>query len=243
MAKPDSIELPGGLLVPILYEDRCALAIDKPAGWMLAPPDWDKTSRNLPRELMLSIQARDHWARARNLRYLRHVHRLDAETSGVLLLAKSPGALRALSALFETREVKKKYVALVHGVPKFKQWTCRSSIAPEPGTAGRMRVDHVRGKPAETHFLVLESRSRHALIEAMPVTGRTHQIRVHLAEAGHPVVGDPLYGPVRIGDKEQPLALRAVELSYIDPFLKRTVRIVAPVEQAKAKTPNSNIQT
>lgn len=215
--------------MPILYEDRCVLAIDKPVGWMLAPPDWDKTGRNLPRELMLSIQAREHWARSRNIRYLRHVHRLDAETSGVLLLAKSPGALRALSALFETREVKKKYLALVHGVPTVKQWTCRSSIAPEPGMGGRMRVDDVGGKPAETHFFVLENRPRHALIEASPVTGRTHQIRVHLAAAGHPVVGDPLYGAKKIGGKEEPLALRAVELAYIDPFQKREVRIIAPM--------------
>jgi 23S rRNA pseudouridine1911/1915/1917 synthase len=230
VAKPDCIELPGGVLLPILYEDRSVLAIDKPAGWMLAPAHWDKTARNLQRALMLSIHAGEHWARARNLRYLRHVHRLDAETSGVLLLAKSPGALRALSRLFETREVKKKYIALVRGVPKLKRWTCRSSLAPEPGTAGRIRVDPIHGQPAETHFLVLETRAHEALIEAVPVTGRTHQIRVHLAASGHPVVGDALYGPKRIGEKESPLALRAIELCYIDPFQKRQVRIVASAD-------------
>jgi 23S rRNA pseudouridine1911/1915/1917 synthase len=240
VAKPDCIELPGGVLVPILYEDRCALAIDKPAGWMLAPTDWDKTGRNLPRELMLSIHAGEHWARARNLRYLRHVHRLDAETSGVLLLAKSPGALRALSLLFETREVKKKYLALVHGAPKVKDWTCRSSLAPEPGTVGRMRVDNVNGKPAETQFLVLEIRPPGALVEAVPVTGRTHQIRVHLAAGGHPVVGDAIYGRKKISEKEEPLALRAVELCYIDPFQKRQVRIIAPAERGEAQGEGKN---
>jgi 23S rRNA pseudouridine1911/1915/1917 synthase len=85
MARSKHIELSDGTIIPILYEDRSIIAIDKPAGWMLIPYNWDKTSRNLHPALSSSILAGDHWARSRNLKYLRHVHRLDADTSGILL--------------------------------------------------------------------------------------------------------------------------------------------------------------
>src|SRR5262245_3231862 len=118
MAKPSHIELPDGTRIPILYEDRSVLAIDKPSGWMLAPDSWEQTGRNLQLALNSSINAGDFWARSRNLKFLRFVHRLDADTSGVLLLAKSSGALRALSELIESRRVEKLYLAVVHGIPR-----------------------------------------------------------------------------------------------------------------------------
>jgi RluA family pseudouridine synthase len=225
MAKPNSIELPDGTRVDILYEDRSVLAIDKPPGWMLAPVSWDKTSRNLHRALMLSMQAGEFWARSRNLRYIRFIHRLDAETSGVVLLAKNPGALSVMSRLFEARRVGKKYLVVVRGRPMHKHWACRLKITSELDATGRMQVDERRGREAETAFVVLQQGQGSALIEAAPVTGRTHQIRVHLSAAGHPILGDALYG-----DKGPVLALRAVEISYTDPFQKRPVRILAPTE-------------
>jgi RluA family pseudouridine synthase len=224
--KAGDIELFDGTCVPILYEDRSVLAIDKPAGWLLVPEHWKNTSRNLQRELMISLGAGEYWARSRNLKYIRFVHRLDAETSGVLLLAKSAGALTALSRLFETRLVRKTYLAVVNGIPKEAAWECRLKIDEEPGAKGQMRVDERHGKEAQTAFRVLESREGQALIEAKPVTGRTHQIRVHLAAAGHPVLGDQIYGGPR-GD----FALRAVELSYTDPFQKRPVRVTARTDE------------
>jgi 23S rRNA pseudouridine1911/1915/1917 synthase len=233
MPKPNIVELPDGTRVDILYEDRSVLAIDKPPGWLLAPESWNKTSRNLHRELMLSVQAGDFWARSRNLRYIRFIHRLDAETSGVVLLAKNPGVLRAMSNLFETRHVDKKYLAVVRGVPTQNRWMCRLKISAEADSSGRMQVDARHGKEAETGFEVLQKGQASALVEAAPMTGRTHQIRIHLAAAGHPVLGDALYG-----EKGPPMALRAVELSYTDPFRNRPVRIAALtgdfLRQAKA---------
>ena len=126
MAKPNQIELPTGERIPILYEDRSVLAIDKPAGWMLVPFSWQKTSRNLQAALTSSIGAGDFWARSRGLKYLRFVHRLDADTSGVLLLAKSPGAVNSLGALFEGRRMEKVYLAVVRGAP----------AGGDPGAAG-----------------------------------------------------------------------------------------------------------
>ena len=148
MAKPKDIELEeAGIRIPILHEDRSVLAVDKPAGWMLAPDSWEHTGRNLQLALQSSLSARDFWARSRNLKFLRFVHRLDAETTGITLFAKSPGALRVYSAMFEERQVEKTYLVVVHGVPKQREWICRLALAPDPGFKGRMRVAPREGPP------------------------------------------------------------------------------------------------
>ncbi len=230
MGKSDCIEFQTGEKIPILYEDRSVIAVDKPSGWMLAPSSWNKTSRNLQVALTSSIKAGAYWARSRNLDYLHFVHRLDAGTTGVLLLAKSPGAVSAYSALFRSRKMEKLYLAVVHGTPRKKQWTCRLRLAPHPKREGVMTVDPRKGKPAETRFRVLQTAESSALVEARPLTGRTHQIRIHLTQSGHPVVGDELYGPGAAREQAH-FALRAVGLNYTDPFTHRPIRIQAPAEQ------------
>src|SRR5215472_14835814 len=227
MPKPDYIELPTGEKISILYEDRSVLAIDKSRGWMLVPASWQKTSRNLQMAVTSSIAARDFWARSRNLRFLRFVHRLDADTTGILLFGKSPGAVNTYGDLFEIRKMEKKYLAVVEGELKQKEWVCRLKIGPDTRHRGKMRVDARGGKEAETAFRVLQMVGDKGLIEARPYTGRTHQIRVHLAEAGLPIVGDELYGAKMRAE----LGLRAVELAYSDPFTRRRVCIRAPMEE------------
>jgi 23S rRNA pseudouridine1911/1915/1917 synthase len=258
VAKPKHIELAdAGLLIPILYEDRSIIAIDKPAGWLLAPDSWDQTGRNLQLAIQSSLNARDFWARSRNLKYLRFIHRLDAETTGAMLFAKSSGALRAYSELFETRSVEKFYLAVVHGVPRQKAWTCNLPLMADPALKGRMKIaapEKLPGpgsgrtplsrrseaktehseleKDAETQFRVLQTLAAGAVIEAHPTTGRTHQIRVHLAAAGHPIVGDALYGTDQAAASKgrQRVALRAVRLAFRDPFQKRMIYIAAPID-------------
>src|SRR5215468_786931 len=148
MPKPNCIELPTGERIAILYEDRSVIAIDKPRDWMLVPFSWQKTNRNLQAALTSSIAAGDFWARSRGLRFLRFIHRLDAETTGILLLGKSMGAVKTYGELFESRSMEKKYLAVVEGVPKTRDWICRLKLAPDPSERGRMKVDARHGKEA-----------------------------------------------------------------------------------------------
>jgi 23S rRNA pseudouridine1911/1915/1917 synthase len=233
VAKPSTIQLARGPAIDILYDDRAVLAIDKPAGWVLAPDSWNVTGRNLQLALVASIRAGDHWAKARHITFLRYVHRLDAGTTGVLLLAKSPGAVSSYSALFKQRAIEKVYLAIVHGCPSSDEWNCTAAIRDHPSEEGKMVVDRSGAAQAtETLFRVIQRRPHKALIEARPITGRTHQIRIHLAESGFPVVGDEMYGKRRGAQgKQGQLCLRAVSLAYRDPFNGRRVRIVAPADE------------
>jgi RluA family pseudouridine synthase len=228
VAKPQHIELGDGTLIPILYEDRSVLAIDKPAGWLLVPTTWERTARNLQLAIESSMAAGDFWARSRNLKFLRFIHRLDGETSGVLLYAKSAGAMPVYSKLFETREIEKVYLAVVEGVPKSERWSCDLPLAPNSRRPGLMMINKQHDKPASTHFERLATHSGQSLVLAKPLTGRTHQIRVHLEATGYPVVGDRVYG--KPGPPQTDIGLRAIRLAYLDPFRKQRIVIEASFE-------------
>ena len=205
------------------------MAVDKPRDWMLVPFSWQKMNRNLQAALTSSIAAKDYWARSRNLRFLRFIHRLDAETTGILLFGKSPGAVTSYGRLFESRQMEKVYLAVVESRSQQETWTCRLKLSPDPRQPGRMKAHPSQGKDAETHFRVVQTTGAMTLIEARPLTGRTHQIRVHLAESKHPIVGDEQYGSAG-QRKGVNIALRAVALSYRDPFTRREIHIEAPVD-------------
>ena len=236
---PDSIPLPRHQAARILYEDKAVLVVDKPAGWLLAPTSWRHTSRNLQEAVERAIQSGAPWAKRRRLRFLRYVHRLDAETSGLLMFARNPLALRRYSQLFAAGHIRKLYVAIVHGTPP-GDWTCELRLSTPNGPRQRAQVNTSAGKEAYTRFRrivsYLDSRQRRiSIVLAHPYTGRTHQIRAHLAASGWPVVGDTLYGKgptgIRAACKHtctvDTLALRAIGLAYPDPFTRRLVHITA----------------
>jgi len=233
--------------VPILREDDSLLAITKPAGLLTSPDRYDKERPNLMAALHRGIRERVVWAREHKLRYLANVHRLDADTSGVLLLAKSKEALSNLAGQFVRRQTKKIYLALVPGVPEPPEQTIEKRIAPHPTREGLFVARTHQGKEAITKFAVIESFRRYALLRIELLTGRTHQIRVHLKSIGHGIVGDALYGTgvgVLLSDlkrgyksskrhEEKPLmgrlALHAERLTIAHPVTKHPLEIVAPL--------------
>ncbi len=228
MAKPTNIELPGKIRIPIVFENRTLLIVDKPAGWVLGPDGPIGKRGNLQIAVESSIGAGAFWARSRSLKFLRFVHRLDADTTGLLMFSKSFGGLEPLSDLFAERKVEKRYLAVVDGVPDECHWTCTLPLGPDQEHNGRHRVDKENGRESETRFEVLASIPGRTLIACEPLTGRSHQIRIHLAEAGYPIVGDPLYGRGYWGDH---LGLRSIYLGLLDPYLKKQVRVIAPVAE------------
>ena len=220
--------------IPVLFEDDHLLALDKPAGLLVSPDRHDENRPSLMRLLLDGIAAGKPWARERGLAYLSHAHRLDFETSGVLLLAKSKPALVALADLFGAEKPLRQYVVLAWGRPPAKNFEVDARLAPHPVRPGQMCVNPLAGKKSRTVFEVLEQFSDWTLLRATALTDRTHQVRVHLKHAGFPVVADELYGGKKLwlsrlkrdfrlkpGREERPLisraALHAEELSLPHP--------------------------
>lgn len=174
------------MTIPILFEDGESLVIDKPGGLPI-----DK-----PRAGGASLE--DHLDDLR-LGFQRPpvpVHRLDADTSGCLLLARNPKALKRFSAAFEARQVRKRYLGILAGIPDLKEGTIELALSKISSAAEGWRMIPARkGKPALTEWRVLAEADGRALVEFRPVTGRTHQLRVHAASGiGIPLLGDPVYG-------------------------------------------------
>ncbi|HEY3762145.1 MAG TPA: RluA family pseudouridine synthase [Verrucomicrobiae bacterium] len=233
--------------IPVLYEDEHLLALDKPAGLLTSPDRYDPLRPNLMKLLHAAVAAGKPWARERRLDYLSNAHRLDFETSGVILLAKNKPALVALANLFGSEKPAKKYLALVRGEISQEKFEVDAKLAAHPVKIGLMRVDQKNGKKSKTNFEVLENFPLfgYALLRCEPLTGRTHQIRVHAAYIGLKIVGDELYGGkslwlsrlkkdyrLKPGREERPLisrvALHAEELSLPHPMTGQMLTITSP---------------
>lgn len=227
MERTETLRLSRSVTVPVVYEDKYLMAINKPSGLIVAPAHWEQTSRNLMKMLRDGLEMGTPWAKRRNLRFICNIHRLDSDTSGVLLLAKNRPALAQMTKKFEERRVSKLYLAVVEGNSAEDSFTVSEPIAPHPKYKNVSCIDRKNGREAVTHFTTLERFPNYSLIQAEPVTGRTHQIRIHLAHAGLPVLGDALYG-----SNIEPtfrLALHASALRFLHPFTRRAVEILAPL--------------
>jgi RluA family pseudouridine synthase len=198
----------------VLFENEDVVAIDKPEG-VAAVPERRPGTESLFERLCAE--------RGESL-YI--VHRLDKETSGVILFARNAEAHRQLNLQFEKRLVHKVYLALAHGVIT-DDWGVIDKPLRQFGS-GRVGIDAQHGRPSVTEFRVLERFEAHTLVELYPRTGRRHQIRVHLYSIGHPVVGDPLYGVRVIQSNYARMMLHAHRLAFRLPSDGR-ITLEAPV--------------
>ncbi len=223
--EPTSLNLePVDLNLDIVYEDDDLLVINKPSGLVVHPA----SSYHEPTLVHGLLHQIDNLSGINGVVRPGIVHRIDKDTSGLLVVAKNDKTHLALSEALKTHDIKRRYLAIVYHA--FKETTGRvvAPIARNPKNRLKMSVIE-NGKHAVTHFKVLLNFDDYALISCELETGRTHQIRVHMAYIGHPIIGDPLYGPKEtIGESGQ--YLHATELSFIHPTKKEymTFRVDIP---------------
>ncbi|GAB6390857.1 MAG: ribosomal large subunit pseudouridine synthase A RluA [Treponematales bacterium] len=207
----------------LVYEDGGIIAVNKAAGVSVTADRWDGSRERLDKLVAAFLARRDAGAHAvpaadaggvsnavgahdRGTLYL--VHRIDRGTSGLVVFARNAAVHKRLSAAFETRQVRKRYIAAVCGRPLWQETVCDLPLVPDGNKRHLTIIDRFRGKKSLTRFVLLGSAGNFSIVEALPETGRTHQIRVHLAALGHPVVCDELYGAAK------PALLSAIKRDY-----------------------------
>lgn len=203
----------------VLFEDDHLLVINKPAGLDTHPNEPDQTN-SLLNGVAFFLQANGQPS------WVRHIHRLDRDTTGAILFAKHPLVSAILDRMLEQRLIKRTYLAMVHGIVKTKKGIIKDPIGRDRHHATRRRVSP-SGQDATTHFQLIETdpSKKTSLIKCWLDTGRTHQIRVHLSHIGHPLLGDTLYGGEPLVKRQ---ALHAAKLDFKHPFTHQDISCIAP---------------
>ncbi|HPD18191.1 MAG TPA: RluA family pseudouridine synthase [Candidatus Goldiibacteriota bacterium] len=209
----------------IVYEDENIIALNKPSGILVIPDRFDKNRENLYDALKEVYE--DVYV----------IHRIDRGTSGIILFAKNSDVHRNLSMLWEKGKVRKTYYALVHGKFFRKRGRINSPIGRLKKKKGIMTIDRKNGKKSITEYEVIKTIKNFSFLEITPHTGRTHQIRVHLASIGHPVAGDVLYNRIEATGKEtftddcSRLCLHAYSVEFFYEAAEKKIQITAPLPE------------
>lgn len=195
LPKVESTTIKGsGVALEILYEDAKMLVINKPAGIVVHPDSTGHRDDTIVNAVLSHLKIKSSTDLRPGI-----VHRLDKDTSGALVVAKTPASLKHLSGLFAKREVHKTYLALVKGTPHSEKGRIEASIKRDSTRRKQMAINS-QGRSAITTFEVVQSWGWASLLKVKIETGRTHQIRLHLASIGHPVIGDQVYGDITLNN-------------------------------------------
>ena len=204
--------------IEIVHEDAALIVAVKPAGLLSVPGRGPDKADCLQSRL------------AERFGEVLTVHRLDMETSGLIAFARTPEAQAELSRAFRERAVEKRYVAHVAGVPAERSGEIDLPLITDWPNRPRQTVDHETGKPSLTRWRVLETADKAARLELEPITGRSHQLRVHLAAIGHPILGDSLYAPAPVQATSPRMCLHACRLGFAHPVDGCALDFVRPAD-------------
>lgn len=220
--------IPENIKLDIFYEDDYLLVVNKPSGMVVHPANgnYQKTLVNA-----LMYHCNQNLSSVGGTIRPGIVHRIDKDTSGLLLVAKTDEVHNDLSKQISEKTVLRKYVALVQGIIKEDTATIDAPIGRDKNNRKKMCVTSENSKDAVTHLKVLERYTNATLIECILETGRTHQIRVHLSYINHPVVNDPVYGYKRMDDKEFGQMLHAKTIGFIHPVTRKYLEFTAEVPE------------
>lgn len=212
----------------ILYEDSDLLIVNKPKG-MVVHPSAGHFSGTLVNALM--YYCKEDLSGINGVMRPGIVHRIDMDTTGSLLVCKNDFTHQAIAEQLKVHSIKRVYHAIVHGVLKEDTGTIHAPIGRHPIDRKKMSINHQNGKDAVTHYKVIERFSNYTYIQCQLETGRTHQIRVHMASIRHPLLGDSVYGPAKCPFKLQGQSLHAKTIGIIHPRTNEYLEIDAPIPE------------
>lgn len=219
---------PEDIPLDILYEDDDILIVNKPRGMVVHPAPGHYTG-TLVNAVM--YHCRDNLSTINGVMRPGIVHRIDKDTSGVLVVCKNDKAHRKIADQLSVHSITRKYRAIVYNNIKEENGTVDAPIGRMPNDRKKMGINYTGGRPAVTHYRVLERFGRYTYIECQLETGRTHQIRVHMTSIGHPLLGDTVYGPAKDPFHLNGQALHAMVLGFIHPSTGEYVEFQAPLPE------------
>lgn len=228
---PKAVEpeiMPENIPLDILYEDEDVLVVNKPKNMVVHPAPGHYTG-TLVNAIM--YHCKDNLSGINGVLRPGIVHRIDKDTTGSLVICKNDMAHNSLSEQLKKHSITRKYVAIVHGVLKEDSGTIEGPIGRNPNDRLKMAINYQNGKEAVTHYRVLRRFEKFTFVECVLETGRTHQIRVHMASIHHPLLGDELYGPAKCPYKLQGQTLHAQTLGFVHPVSKEYIEVNAPLPE------------
>lgn len=220
--------LPENIPLDILYEDQWLLVVNKPKDMVVHP-----SAGHMEGTLVNAVMAHcgEHLSGINGVLRPGIVHRIDKDTTGALLICKDDTVHRNLAEQLKVHSIKRRYRAIVQGNLKEDQGTVDAPVGRHPTDRKKMAVNYKNGKEAVTHYQVLERFGNATYIECRLETGRTHQIRVHMASLGHPLLGDTIYGSSKNSYHLQGQALHAMILGFVHPITREYLEFQAPLPE------------